>query len=164
MSKKISDLANAAVNNTDLFTFARPPDNFSCTRGVILTGAPGEDISLKGDGGSLDIPSSGDVALNAITSVTLNVGGTLLQIDAAGNVQLVLNGGANFTVNFASGSLFQLDNATGAIFLNVVGDNPQINYDDSAAPGNFVSTPALLADAVTHIASAVAGLLGSPIP
>lgn len=170
MPKKITQLAPAAiVNDDDLLTFARPPfgptDNFSCTLPQLLYRV---DVAAKifgSNGGTLTFDTAGQAVIDIPPGQ-----GFLVQVDGV-IVAEFLNGGVELTSDV--GKAVGIDGALGSQLIvhddsieltSGPGGLVDVQYDDDNPPEWSGGSPATLSDAVNRIRSAVAGLLGGPIP
>lgn len=164
MSSKISALpASAVVRKTDLFTFARPPGNFSVVQDVMLTAEPGAEIKLESDGGKFTIDALGDALVDVVDGFTIQIAANpIFDIDVTGNVSVSPPAGAfvSFIVDTAS---FVMDAAGNVQLIVVLGATLTLSYHPST-PGDWSGSPSHVWEALDRLAAAVAGLLGGPIP
>jgi len=176
---KFSDFAaGTEVANADQLVGLQGGANVRVTKTMILTGATGENIAFKSAGGfavslltdsalaSFELDDSGTATLNADGGfIAQNVAGNWrLQGDSVGNVVLQCAAGKVISIREeGSTSEIQLDGSSDMILLLAAG-GVSASYV-SAVPGDWDGgSPPTFENALDRLATAVAGLLGTPVP
>lgn len=136
---KISDMAAAtAVADADLIPIVQGGVNLSATRALLLSGDGAENVALVAGSGSNAAVRNTDFS-------------NVLVIPESGQVQLL------------AGTSILL-HTVGQIRLQSDGGQNVVDWTDPT-PGNWdTSVPTSTSEALVRIASALAGLLGGPIP
>jgi len=152
---KISAMPDAPdMGELDLLTVVVGGVNYKITRNAFLTAKTGEAVILAGGTGMIAIFDDGSVEISGPP-------------------------GAEFLLGFGSGSALRFkDDEIGIEFINrfsfALNDGRSFDLEvgqpmflswDPVSPGNWApAVPDNVGDALERIATAVAGLLGGPIP
>jgi len=177
--QKISDLAAAtSTANADLLPTVQGGVNKKATRAIVLTGAPGEDMTMTlaagqrliignplgaafiivDDTGTINVQANATAALSGNGAAsTIRIAGTTIQLfGATGPFDHVWDVNAGFSkIAFKTGT-DQIQITSGIVIF--------VQYF-AAVPGNWnIAPPPDYNTAIDRLAAAVAGLLAGPIP
>ncbi len=168
MSKKLTELDEAAeVENEAFLYIAQEDSQWKATKESFLSASLDEDLILAGlVGQQFSVSADGSITWGIPTI------GTSELIDNEGNFYTILAadvawngvGGIGCSLSWEiSGVVFEFTADGDVNFAARSGHDMNITYV-AASPGDWAGTPTTDREALDRIASAVAGLLGTPIP
>jgi len=166
-SKKISAMPSAAsFEVVDYFPIVKALNNYKCTRDVFLTMTAGEYIQIGNASASIYMDDSPylEVAVGGGGEMYFTRAGfQAFGVNTSGSITIAAPAGQQISIGSSGGSV--VTKSTGIVEVKSAGGNSSyVSYKFSSALVWAGSSPIDMADAITRIATAVAGLLGGPIP
>jgi hypothetical protein len=168
MSKKLTELDETTeVENEAWLYIAQEDSQWKASKETFLSASTDEDLALVGLlGQQFSIGADGSITWGIPTI------GTSELVDNEGNLFTILAadvawngiGGAGCSLSWAiAGVTLEFTSSGDVHFSAAPGHDMNITYVASS-PGDWAGSPATDREAIDRLASAVAGLLGTPIP